>query len=390
MQLSCPDCGSRFRVDPRARGRTFRVACRRCGAWIVHQGSAPPPDAAVWHVHVAGTPVGPLRTALVIDLLERGSLGDDPIAWREGSDGWLRLADLEPFMEASIRWRQRREATAVLHLDPNGTAPRIDDPSPTATRPIGPVEFVVELDAELLEEPRERVSRLAIPREDATGVFSLDALRQQAQSTGPVPVELPAFPPAALAAVAVPPTAPPVETAPIVVTPPPKVSSHVGLYVMLFLLMASVGGLGALVFLRDREPVVVTGTPDRADLNIASMSRREPIEVQAATHSTPAPVERAPRQPEADDDKPSPEVLKAALSKVRADAKRCGPEHGAAPGTKVEVKISIAGERGRVISAIAKPPYADPLGRCVADALRTAAFPTFRKPTLTLLYTVTM
>jgi hypothetical protein len=44
---------------------------------------------------------------------------------------------------------------------------------------------------------------------------------------------------------------------------------------------------------------------------------------------------------------------------------------------------------GRVTSAIPEARD-DTLGRCVADALRAASFPAFRRPSLALRYAVTL
>jgi hypothetical protein len=402
MRLSCLDCGARFRVDPRARVRTFRVACRRCGAPIVHRGPGIP-DGEVWFVTIAGETAGPFRASLVVDLLERGTLGENPLAWRSGFEEWLPLAELEPFAAAHERFLERRANTAVLSIEdllpdpdapPRRTLPPRIAPLPAAeTRPLAAVEFVAEPLPTATEQARTfgRVSRLIAPREEATGIYSLSALQQQAQSAPTVTPELPAFPPTALASVAVPLQAAPALPPPLAPTPPPKAAQHFGLYVMMFLLMASIGGLTALVLLRDREPVVVADTSDRADLSIASMAREdrtEPVTQDPAPRERPDEPESAPRVLP---DKPTAEQLRAVLAAVRPEARRCGPRHGAAAGTKVQVKLSIAGTDGRVISAIpkARPPD-DPVGRCVADALREASFPSFGQPSLSLLYSVTL
>lgn len=220
----------------------------------MHRGPPPPPDAAAWHVFIAGASVGPLRAALVVDLLERGSLGDEPIVWRAGFERWRRIAEVEPFVESYRRWQQRRPA-----IDPIAGVPRTEDPPPTATRPIGAVELVVEIDAEPAKQPRARVSRLAAPREESTDVFSLDALRERTRTLTPEPPQLPAFPPTALAAIAV-----PVTPAPVHAPPPKTTSSQAPLYLLLFLLMASIGGLAALLLLRDHARVGPSS--ERADL----------------------------------------------------------------------------------------------------------------------------
>jgi hypothetical protein len=76
---------------------------------------------------------------------------------------------------------------------------------------------------------------------------------------------------------------------------------------------------------------------------------------------------------------------------VKDAAKACGGKHGAAPGDKVKVKLSITGATGAVSSASAEPPHnGTPLGNCVAAALKKAQFKKFRKPTLGAVYPVTM
>ncbi|MEE9386704.1 MAG: GYF domain-containing protein [Nannocystaceae bacterium] len=70
----------------------------------------------------------------------------------------------------------------------------------------------------------------------------------------------------------------------------------------------------------------------------------------------------------------------AGLRAVKPAAKKCGQKHGASPGTKVLVKLSIQGSTGRATSATPKAPWSGkPLGNCVAAAAKKARFPKFKK-----------
>ena len=94
-------------------------------------------------------------------------------------------------------------------------------------------------------------------------------------------------------------------------------------------------------------------------------------------------------------DKPSSKLsnaqLKKALASTKADARRCGPEHGVDSGTRVAVKLSIEGRTGKVISALAQGDHArSSLGRCVAGALSRTEFPEFSSPRMGMVYTVRM
>ena len=83
--------------------------------------------------------------------------------------------------------------------------------------------------------------------------------------------------------------------------------------------------------------------------------------------------------------------IKDGLEPVKADAKACGGRHGALPGEKVVVKLSIAGADGRVTHATATGPHYDtPLGKCVAEALSQARFPSFDRETIGVQYPVKM
>jgi len=71
--------------------------------------------------------------------------------------------------------------------------------------------------------------------------------------------------------------------------------------------------------------------------------------------------------------------IRDGIDAVKDRAKACGTQHGAPDGTTVRVKLSIAGSSGRVTSASADEPHAgQPLGQCVANALKGASFPRFK------------
>ncbi len=81
--------------------------------------------------------------------------------------------------------------------------------------------------------------------------------------------------------------------------------------------------------------------------------------------------------------------IRAAMAPVKAAAKQCGVVHGAPAGTQISVRLSVEGATGRITRAASEGPHGfDGLGRCVADALSGAQFPTFSKPAMGLVYKV--
>jgi predicted Zn finger-like uncharacterized protein len=83
--------------------------------------------------------------------------------------------------------------------------------------------------------------------------------------------------------------------------------------------------------------------------------------------------------------------IRNGIAPVKGSAKACGSKHGAKPGEKVKVKISISGATGAVTAANAQPPHTGTaLGNCVAAALKRAKFKKFKKPSLGAVYPVSM
>lgn len=89
--------------------------------------------------------------------------------------------------------------------------------------------------------------------------------------------------------------------------------------------------------------------------------------------------------------KPSTADIKAGVAPVKAEALACGPRHGAAPGTRVRVELSVVGATGRVTQCSAIGDQQDtPLGRCVAEAFAKAQFEPFRAERIGFTYTLRM
>lgn len=109
----------------------------------------------------------------------------------------------------------------------------------------------------------------------------------------------------------------------------------------------------------------------------------EPIDLGGEPASEPVD----PSLPET----PSTAQIRDAIASVKQAARACGPEHGAASGEAVVVKISIAGATGLVTSAVAVGDHrGTALGECVANALARAVFPRFRKPSIGVQYPIRM
>ncbi len=83
--------------------------------------------------------------------------------------------------------------------------------------------------------------------------------------------------------------------------------------------------------------------------------------------------------------------LKKGFSKIKTKAKACGASNGAAPGTKVKVRVSIEGASGKVTKVEVKGDAAGtPLGKCIEGVVKAAVFDPFKKPAMGLDYSLMM
>ena len=90
-------------------------------------------------------------------------------------------------------------------------------------------------------------------------------------------------------------------------------------------------------------------------------------------------------------EKLSQSELRKGLTGAKSAAKQCGRNHGAAAGSGVKIKLSIAGASGSVTKATPLDDHAGTaLGLCVASAAKKASFPTFTKSAMGVVFTFRM
>jgi len=132
MKFLCSNCKAKYQIsDDKVVGRTLRMTCRKCKEEIVIRGETNPvpvaaprpfhpasrqPSALVsnwnarlqgatavqgdnaaldeWHVAINDTPVGPMRREEVARKMAGGAVGPASLAWREGLDDWIPVAQI--------------------------------------------------------------------------------------------------------------------------------------------------------------------------------------------------------------------------------------------------------------------------------------------------------
>ncbi len=139
----------------------------------------------------------------------------------------------------------------------------------------------------------------------------------------------------------------------------------------------------------DPRAVAPSSAPTADDVDVDCLVNRDLPKCAAFRSSA---KKRAAGTEHAQDDLPEklamPDV-RTALRPVKAAARACARQHGAAPGTKVRVKLSIEGATGLVLSAAPLGEHAEsPLGRCVASKFGAAKFPRFRAKRMGLTYPI--
>jgi hypothetical protein len=144
----------------------------------------------------------------------------------------------------------------------------------------------------------------------------------------------------------------------------------------------------------ERAPRVdgITTPPPPRNADVPIECVLDPHLPKCAAKATTQPPVKGPAKADANlPDILSQTALRAGVAPVKAAAKACGTKHGAKPGEKVRVKLSVAGPTGAVVSTSPEPPHrGTPLGNCAAAALKKASFDKFRKPVIGLIYSITM
>jgi len=108
MQVTCPNCGARYAVDPLAIGATGRtVQCARCShRWY----QAPPPAAAV-----IAPPPRPVPDFVIRPPTYRSGLPALPVPAPKAQRGeWLSIAGLAVVVVIIAAYALRGEILAVL------------------------------------------------------------------------------------------------------------------------------------------------------------------------------------------------------------------------------------------------------------------------------------
>ena len=133
-------------------------------------------------------------------------------------------------------------------------------------------------------------------------------------------------------------------------------------------------------------------SPQASDVKVDCLLEPQRPECVASRAKPEAPPEATKPPPDPNlPDQLSMAQVRTGMESVKPLAKVCGQQHGAPAGTEVRVKLSIAGDTGQVVSATALDLHAGtPLGSCVADALKQAKFPSFKKQVMGLAYPMRM
>lgn len=137
MKIICDNCGTKYSIaDEKVKGKVFKIRCKKCSNIIVVRGNEPQPaeepavgapaggysDAPVWHLVIDQQQVGPMTGTEVRDRFAQGEIDSETYVWREGFTDWLRLSDVEDFVDIA-------QATTVAPAAAVGTA----QPEPAAT-----------------------------------------------------------------------------------------------------------------------------------------------------------------------------------------------------------------------------------------------------------------
>lgn len=154
----------------------------------------------------------------------------------------------------------------------------------------------------------------------------------------------------------------------------------------------------------DDPPTKPTKTKEPKTTKPAAPSKSDDIPVECVIDPASCGMGKSDKKnpPPAKDPKPKPDdtnlpnkldatAIKRGMGPVKSKAKGCRARHGGAPGEKVQVKLTVQGNSGRVVKAAAMGDHAGtPLGACVAQALSGAKLDRFQASVQGIIYGVRM
>lgn len=160
MKIVCENCATKYSIaDEKVVGKTFKLRCKKCSHTIVVKGTpegepsqssaapssagveaaadqGPTPggqDAAVWHLVIDGGQVGPVAADEVRSKFTAGQIDRETYIWRDGYEGWRRLAEADEFGDigapSGSDEATRKSQSADLFKDPGFVPPADDAPT---------------------------------------------------------------------------------------------------------------------------------------------------------------------------------------------------------------------------------------------------------------------
>lgn len=135
-----------------------------------------------------------------------------------------------------------------------------------------------------------------------------------------------------------------------------------------FAILAIAGGIFAAW-------LILMNQPQPPDIPPARRTQPEPVEpiepIRPIVEDDDEPAVVPTKKPSGLKQKPSDSDINRGLGRLQKFFNQCARDHGGLEGTKVRVDFSV-GADGRPTQSFARNPYArTPLGRCIAEVIKT-------------------
>jgi DNA-directed RNA polymerase subunit RPC12/RpoP len=108
MNITCDQCGKRYKMKAEQMKKAFKTKCKRCSNVIIVrpeaqedqavsqqapvQAQSTTADSAIWYVVINGQQSGPYAPEQLGDYLANGAIDQQSFVWREGMASWETLS----------------------------------------------------------------------------------------------------------------------------------------------------------------------------------------------------------------------------------------------------------------------------------------------------------
>lgn len=209
MKFYCDSCGAKYAIaDEKVRGKILKVRCKKCthvisvrepntpvtaSAPMASSTQAPVAPALAgrltpsvpWYYAINGQSFGPFEQAVMMNMYQRGEVGDASYVWNETFTSWKPVFEVEPFASALRAAQAMRPVAKTIGVSGALEAIKIPEHQPPQEEEEGQVPDIAA--AAETSAPAKPANPFAASDKNAELSGRLGQLRDQLNKVSPTP-----------------------------------------------------------------------------------------------------------------------------------------------------------------------------------------------------------